>query len=88
MKKKLDKEHLESIQQLRESFAKNANIIGNISLEQHSLDKQQQQLQEEKNNYLQEFEQLQIQEQQLLETLKKRYGDGQINIDEGTFNPS
>jgi hypothetical protein len=31
MKRKLDKEHLESIEKLRENFAKNANILGNIS---------------------------------------------------------
>jgi len=88
MKKKLDKEHLDLIQRLREDFAKNANILGNINLEQYSLEKQQQNLQKEKNNYLQEFEKLQIEETQLLEKLKNRYGDGQINIDEGTFIPS
>ena len=88
MKRKLDKEHLELIEKLRENFAKNANILGNISIEQHLLANQQTELTNEQNNYLREFTQLQNQEKDLLSKLKDRYGDGQINIDEGTFIPS
>jgi|TARA_R100001163_G_C4962442_1_gene125675 hypothetical protein len=88
MKRKLDKEHLELIEKLRENFAKNANILGNISIEQHLLANQQTELAKEKDNYLREFTQLQNQEKDLLSKLKDRYGDGQINIDEGTFIPS
>jgi len=36
MTKKLDMEHLDEIQQLREEFAKNTNILGNIVLEQYA----------------------------------------------------
>ena len=88
MKRKLDKEHLELIEKLRENFAKNANILGNISIEQHLLANQQTELTKEQDNYLREFTQLQNQEKDLLSKLKDRYGDGQINIDEGTFIPS
>jgi hypothetical protein len=35
-----------------------------------------------------EFEALQIKESELLETLRERYGEGQVNINEGTFTPS
>ena len=41
MTKKLDKEHLEEIQTLRDSFAKNANTLGNIAIELHMLTRQQ-----------------------------------------------
>jgi hypothetical protein len=34
-----------------------------------------------------EFEELRKQEQELLEKMRERYGDGQINLAEGTFTP-
>ncbi len=85
MTRKLDKEHLEEIQLLRESFAKNANIIGSISIELHATRKQIDQLETEHVNYLQEFERLQKQESELIDKMRERYGDGQINIADGTF---
>ena len=85
MTRKLDKEHLEEIQALRESFARNANILGSISIELHVTRKQLEQLESEHTNYLQEFERLQKEESTLIETMRARYGEGQINIADGTF---
>ena len=39
----------------------------------------------EKDQYLIEFIELKNHEQELLTKLKEKYGDGQININEGTF---
>ena len=81
MTRKLDKEDMLSIQTLQENIAKNYNAIGNITTEQHIL-------KQEKNHYLTEFEKLRNEEQELLAKLKEKYGDGQININEGTFTSS
>jgi len=88
MKRKLDKEHLESIKDLREQFTSNANILGNITLERELLKEQLQQLDNEKTKYFDEFIKLRKTEEELLSKLKDRYGDGQIDINEGTFIPS
>tara|TARA_R110001592_G_scaffold302990_1_gene575075 strand:- start:34 stop:300 length:267 start_codon:yes stop_codon:yes gene_type:complete len=88
MKRKLDKEHLESIKNLREQFTSNANILGNITLERELLKEQLEQLNNEKTKYFDEFINLRKTEEELLSKLKKRYGDGQIDINEGTFIPS
>ena len=85
MTKKLDKEHLEEIQTLRDSFAKNANTLGNIAIELHMLTRQQDLVASEQNKYLDQFETLRTQESELLEKMRERYGDGQINIADGTF---
>ena len=85
MTKKLDKEHLEEIQTLRDSFAKNANTLGNIAIELHMLTRQQELVINEQNKYLDQFEALRNQESELLEKMRERYGDGQINIVDGTF---
>jgi hypothetical protein len=41
----------------------------------------------EQNKHLDQFESLRKQESELLEKMRERYGEGQINIAEGTFTP-
>jgi hypothetical protein len=87
MTRKLDKEHLDEIQSIQDAFARNANILGNIAIETHVLEKQLQSLKEEHTKYVQDFEQLRQQESALIEKMRNRYGEGQINIADGTFTP-
>jgi hypothetical protein len=85
MTRKLDKEHLEEIQSLRDDFAKNSTILGNLTIEQYVLEQQIEQLKLEKEKLLISFTLLQQQESELIERMRERYGDGQINIADGTF---
>ena len=87
MTRKLDKEHLDEIQSLRESFATNANNLGSVALEQIAINRRMEFLNEEQNKLYGEFENLRKQEQELLEKMRERYGEGQINIADGTFTP-
>ena len=88
MTKKLDEEHLLLIQQLRDDFAENSNVIGNNSIRIIMLQKEIDKLNSNQDTAIAEFEALQIKESELLETLRERYGEGQVNINEGTFTPS
>jgi len=85
MTRKLDKEHLDSLQTLRESFAANANMLGAVSLEQIAINRRLEFLNQEQDKLYSEFESLRQQEQELLEKMRERYGDGQINLADGTF---
>jgi len=87
MTRKLDKEHLEEIQSLRESFANNANNLGSVALEQIAMQRRMEFLNAEQDRLYGEFETLRKQEQELLEKMRERYGEGQINIADGTFTP-
>jgi predicted transcriptional regulator len=87
MTRKLDKEHLDALQQLRNSFAENANNLGSVSLEQIAINRRLEYLNAEQDKLYSEFESLRKQEQELLEKMRERYGDGQINLAEGTFTP-
>ena len=88
MTKKLDEEHLLLIQQLRDEFAENSNVIGNNSIRILMLQKEIDKLNSNQDTAIAEFEALQTKESELLETLRERYGEGQVNINEGTFTPS
>ena len=85
--RKLDKEHLESLQNLRESFAKTASQLGSVALEQMAMTRRLDFLNAEQERLYAEFESLREQEQELIEKMRERYGDGQINITDGTFTP-
>lgn len=88
MTRKLDKEHLDEIMELRDAFAKNSQTLGNIFLEEYSLKQRFDMLDAERVKYVQQFSELQKQEQTLLEKMRDRYGDGEINIAQGTFTPN
>jgi hypothetical protein len=88
MTKKLDKEHLEALQLLQESFATNANDLGTITLEQLAIQRRLEFLTAEQTRLFSEFESFREREQDLLNKMRERYGDGQINLAEGTFTPN
>jgi cell division protein FtsB len=83
--RKLDKEHLEQIQTLQQGYADNANILGNIAIERHALRMRLDQIEAEEQSKLQEIESLKQQESELIVKLRERYGEGEINIQDGTF---
>ena len=83
--KKLDKEHVDAINALQQKFTENTNAIGALTIELEFLQTQKQSLESRKSNLLEQFITLRDEETKLIETLKERYGDGQINITDGTF---
>ena len=87
MTRKLDKEHLEEIQTLREQFAKINGILGSISIEEFSLQRQLEHVRSEQERFMQQYYELQEQEQRSIDKLREQYGEGQINIADGTFTP-
>jgi TolA-binding protein len=86
--KKLDKEHVESIQALRSKFAQNASTLGSLTIEEHALNFQLKQIETLKEEQIQTFETLRGEESELMASLKERYGEGEINIQDGTFTPA
>jgi cell division protein FtsB len=83
--RKLDKEHLEQIQTLQQGYAENANLLGNIAIERYALQQRLTQIETEEQSKLQEIESLKQQESDLIIKLRERYGEGEINIQDGTF---
>ena len=87
MTRKLDKEHLDAIQELRSNYAQNANALGSIVIDKSFVDARAKQLEQEQEQLLSQFESLREQESRLMEKMRDRYGEGQINLVDGTFTP-
>lgn len=88
MTRKLDKEHIDAIQELQQRFAQNRGWIGTVSIDIKYLEQQLDVQQRRLDELYRQYEQLQEQESALLDTLKARYGDGEINVEAGTFTPA
>lgn len=85
--KKLDKADIDSIVELRAKYAENTNTIGLISTDEYVVNQQLKQIEAEKTRIFEQLDLLREQENKLMESLKEKYGDGQINIEDGTFTP-
>ena len=83
--RKLDKTDLEQLTELQESYQRVTAQIANCTIDEELLSVQLEEVQKEKRFQLQQFKDLQQKEQQVISTLKEKYGDGEININEGIF---
>lgn len=78
--KKLTQEELNELKQLKqqeEMFCFNLGV----------LELQKREVEEGISNLLNEFKQFKLKSQEFNQTLVKNYGDGNINLEDGTFTP-
>jgi TolA-binding protein len=85
MTKKLNTEDVEAITTLKTKFQENYSSIGLLSIDEYALQEQLTLTQSKKKSALEEFDRLRTEEQQLMAKLKDTYGDGEINLADGTF---
>jgi len=85
MTKKLNTEDVEAITTLKTKFQENYSSIGLLSIDEYALQEQLTLTQLKKKSALEEFDRLRTEEQQLMAKLKDTYGDGEINLADGTF---
>lgn len=87
MTRKLDKTHLDEIESIRNAFGAASQELGSIALERYALNKRLAELIEAENAVVAEYEKLRIQETNLLDAMRARYGEGSVDISTGTFTP-
>ncbi len=85
MTKKLNTEDVEAITALKTKFQENYSNIGLLSIDEHTLSEQLEYVKSKKQSLLSEFSELRVNEEELMTKLKETYGDGEINLADGTF---
>ena len=83
--KKLNTEDLDSINNLRSQFNDLYSSVGLLTIDKNILTTQLENVKSQIEEKLLVFDELRNQEEQLIVKLKNQYGDGQINIVDGTF---
>lgn len=85
LEKKLEKQHVDEINQLRTKFAENNTEIALATKEIYAMQQRVEQLETYQEQLLQQFQTLQSQESDLVNKLKEHYGEGQIDLEKGIF---
>ena len=83
--KKIDTTDMDSINKVRNQFNEVSMNIGMVSVDEYTVTQQLNEINKVKDQLFTSLEDLKKQEQELFDQLKEKYGDGQINIEEGTF---
>ena len=83
--KKLDKKDIDSMTDIRIQYQENNSKLGMITADEYFISNQLQQLQNAKSECFETLNKLRGNEQELIKKLEDKYGEGQINLDEGTF---
>jgi len=86
--KKIQKKDLESINQLQNQFNELTRQLGLLQIDEQMFQNQLKSIDDQKNNVFQQIDETRNAEEELLNSLKEKYGNGQINIQEGTFTPN
>lgn len=83
--RKLDKSDLEQLKSLQESYQQVTAQIASCTIDIELITEQLQELETEKKFQMKQFKDLREEESKIISTLKEKYGDGEININEGIF---
>ena len=83
--KKLEKQHVTEIEQIRTKFAENNTEIALATKQIYAMQQRAEQLETYQEQLLQQFQTLQSQETDLVNKLKEHYGEGQIDLEKGVF---
>lgn len=84
---KFTDEELQSIARLQADYQQSIFALGQIDLEKTNAEQQLKLLTEQREKIFENWKNLQKQESDLLNSLSAKYGEGTLNIKDGTFTP-
>jgi hypothetical protein len=82
---KLEQTHLEKINEFREQYAEFNTKIGAVATDEYIVSEQLNEIRKTKEEFFTELKNIKQKEEEFIDELRERYGDGQINIQDGTF---
>lgn len=83
-----NQEDMEAVRLLQSKYATNTAQIGQVEVELHILNKRLKDLTEYRESLFTGYDDLQKEEQELVQRLNEKYGDGVLDLDSGRFVPS
>lgn len=86
--KEFNAEDMEEVRLLQSKYATNTAQIGQVEVELYILNKRLKDLTEYRENLFVSYDDLQKEEQELVQRLNEKYGDGVLDLDSGRFVPS
>tara|TARA_Y100001963_G_scaffold123256_1_gene173120 strand:+ start:76 stop:369 length:294 start_codon:yes stop_codon:yes gene_type:complete len=84
---KFTEEEVKSLKELQDSYMKVQNKLGRLSIAKLNFQRQAEDLDRQDSEAKNEFVNLQTQEQELVQELTKKYGQGTLDPTTGVFTP-
>ncbi len=85
---KFTKEEIDSIQEIQNIYIGIQNAFGRLGVSRIRLDQDSLNLDNAENDLRQKYTENQNKERDFVDDITKKYGDGQLNLDTGTFIPT
>ena len=85
---KFTQEELNSIEQLKNNYSSITNALGNLEISRIQTEKRLDMLSNEKLRLETQYEQIIQEENNLINTLTEKYGQGNLDINTGVFTPA
>lgn len=85
---KIDEKYLSEVKMLQTKFQESIFKLGNLQVEKMELDRIVTEFVEKEKKLKEEWINLQTMEKDLLDKISKTYGDGSLNMADGTFIPA
>ena len=85
---KFSKEELKKIKEVQQKYVDIQNELGQISMARIKLSRQIRSLDENEDNLAQSFDKNQTEENDLVSSIREKYGDGILDPQTGTFIPN
>lgn len=85
---KFEQSELDSLSKIQGKYQEKTYALGQLYLDKMSLDEKFKQLVEYENKIKEEFVSIQKEEEQWLNSITAKYGEGTLNIKDGTFTPT
>ena len=86
--KEFEAEDIEAVKELQSQYATNTAQLGQVEVELYLLNKRLKQMEELRISLFENYDSLQSKEEELVQKLNEKYGDGVLDLDSGRFIPS
>jgi len=86
--KKLEKTDIDLMTDIRMQYQDNNLKLGMIASDEYLINQQLKQVENAKSECFEKLNALRVEEQKIIKDLEDKYGEGQINLDEGIFIPN
>lgn len=85
---KFTEEEMKELEQIRSEYANKINIFGQIYLQKTNLQRQADELNKIEKEAQQEYYDIQKKEEEFLNKITEKYGEGSLNPETGIFSPA
>ena len=85
---KFTQQELDSLKKIQLSFQENIMSFGQLYLDKMTLDAKIKELSQVESNLRTNYEKIQKDEDEWLNSITTKYGEGSLNLKDGTFTPN